>query len=355
MGLFTSKSAKSKEFFAVDIGASSVKVLQLKHKGGHWAVAGIGQSPINSSVVSNKNVVNAVGLAQAISQAVETAKIKAKSVYTALPASQTISATFTIPGDLNVIEQENFVELEAKNYTPFPLEEMRMDYEVLGVSESDANVLNVHLVATKIDQFQTVVDAFSNADLEVEVMDVDSLAIVRGLNYLIAKHPLANVEDPTEVLIDLGHEFTNIFVLNKGKAIYTREQNFGMKQLVEEVSRSAGIKAEEAERQIIGNSVPKHLQSVVQQFRSETANQVNRLIQMFFAGSSFNRVHRIWLAGGGAGMSDLPQEVAELTGVPTHTVDLFEGVDVPKQFDPLLVQKLGPTFLTAFGLAIRED
>lgn len=353
MGLFGPKTAKADEFFAIDVGASSVKVLQLRRKSEQWSIIGLGTSSINRAVMADKTLLDITKLANAISEAVENAKIKSKTAYTALPASQTISKTFNIPAGMSVIEEEDFVQLEAQNHIPDNPDQLRLDYEIVGVGDNETS--KVHLVATKIDQFQMLVDAVATAGFDLKVMDVDNLAIVRGINHLINTNPLSNVEDPNEILVDLGHEFTNIFALRQGRCIFTREQSFGMKQLVEEISRFAGISIEEAENVLVRGSETEHLQQIMAQFRSETANQVNRLIQLFFADSSHNRVHRIWLSGGGSVMHGLTQEVAEMTGVPTHKADPLAGLELPKHLDPLFIQRIAPTFLTAFGLAIRED
>lgn len=352
MGLFGPKTAKADEFFAIDVGASTVKVLQLRRKAEQWSVVGLGTSPINRAIMADKALQDAGKLANAISEAVENAKIKIKTAYTALPASQTISKTFNIPGGMSVIEEEDFVQLEAQNHIPERADQLRLDYEIVGAGENDT--AKVHLVATKIDQFDMLVNAVTTAGFDLKVMDVDNLAIIRAINHLIKTNPLSNVEEPNEILVDLGHEFTNIFALRQGRCIFTREQSFGMKQLVEEISRFAGISIQEAETALVHEG-DANLQQIMAQFRSETANQVNRLIQLFFADSSHNRVHRIWLSGGGSVMHGLPQEVAEMTGVPTHKADPLAGFELPKHLDPIFVQRISPTFLTAFGLAIRED
>lgn len=353
MGLFGPKTAKADEFFAIDVGASNVKVLQLRRKGDQWSVVGLGSSPITRAIIADKALLDPTKLANAISEAVEKAKIKSKTAYTALPASQTISKTFNIPAGMSIIEEEDFVKLEAQNHIPERADELRLDYEIVGAGENETS--KVHLVATKIDQFDALVNAVTLAGFDLKVMDVDNLAIIRAINHLIKTNPLSNVDEPNEILVDLGHEFTNIFALRQGRCIFTREQSFGMKQLVEEISRNAGISITEAETVLVQGSETDQLQQVMAQFRSETANQVNRLIQLFFADSSHNRVHRIWLAGGGSVMQGLPQEVAEMTGVPTYKADPLAGFELPKHLDPIFVQRISPTFLTAFGLAIRED
>ena len=355
-------NGKNKDFFALDIGSSSVKVLQLSGKNGQWTIQGIGHSPITRAVVADKSIVDNVGLAAAIEKAVQQAKIKTKHAYAAIPAAQTTSKTITIPANLSVLEQEDFVQLEAQNHIPFPIDEVRMDFEVLDKSKAGSKTAGsdetdtILLVATKIDQLQNRVDAITSADIQVDVMDVDQFAIERAMKYIIGQSPLTNVEDPIEVVIDLGHEFTVLHVLHEGRAIYNREQNFGMKQLTDEVGRRFGLSMEQTQIGISKKQLPEEFQKdILPSFRSEVAGQVNRLIQFFFAGTSFNRVHRIWVLGGGAALDGLAEEISEVTGVPTRIVNPLEHLNTSKNVDTQYIHDMGSAFLTAFGLAIRED
>lgn len=353
VGLLKPKTVKNDDFFSIDIGASSVKVLQLRKKNSNWHIVGMGTSPVNRSVVADKVLLNVEKLSEAIKQAVDNATIKSKTAYAALSNSQTISKVFNIPSNLTLVEEEDFVQHEARNHIP-DTDEMRMDYEVLGVGQED-NTTKIHLVATKADQHQLLVDAVTGAGFDLKVMDIDDLAVVRAANYLIQKNPLTNSEEPNEILVDLGHDFTTIYAIRNGNCVFKRDQNFGMKQLIEEISRHAGIPTQEAEKILSQGSGSENIDQTLGQFRNETANQINRLIQLFFADSSHNRVHRIWLSGGGALMLGLTTEVADLTGVPTYTVNPFDGFELAKHLDPQTINRLAPTYLVAFGLSIRED
>lgn len=366
------KTGKTKEVFALDIGSSSVKVIQLIPSGTGkrrtWTLVGIGQAPINRSVVADKTVVNAEGLGQAISTALKNAGIRSKHVWTALPKAQSVSKIFPIPAGLGVLEQEDQVAVEASNHIEFPLDAVRYDHEILGparnpeTGEASTEAVDVLFVAAKTENVDTLVGALSASNLEVELLDIDELAIERGIRWMIEQNPMEAVEDPIEAVIDLGHEVTVIHVLQNGRVSYSREQSFGMKHLTEEASRRYGLTADKVEDILAGRQledpsiVPENFEEeVIVPFRSEVANTVNRMIQFFFASTSFNRVHRIWLLGGGASLNGVVQAVADATGVTTRVANPFEHVQVAGKIDHEDMQRLGPTFLQAFGLAIHAS
>lgn len=347
--------------FALDIGSSSVKVLQLARQGANWIIVGAGHSPINRSVVADKSIVDAEALGVAIDAALKNAGIRSRTAITSMPAAQTTSKVVTMPKGLNELEQENYMILEAPNHIPFSMDEVRMDFEILGENENDPNTYDVLLVATKLEHFQARVDACMAAGIEVEVMDMDELAIERAMRYVVHKNPLpSSTIDPIEVLVDIGHEFTVLHVLKNGRSIYSREQNFGMKQLTDEVSRRFGLSNADAQLAMAqgekSNLPAEYVSEVLPQFRMEVANQINRLIQFFFAATSYNRVNRIWISGGGGGLSDVAKEVTDVTGVKTSVINPLAFADVAaSQVPASYIHTMGSSFLTSFGLAIRED
>lgn len=374
MALSLNKPGKTKEVFALDIGSSSVKVIQLIPNGTGkrrtWTLKGLGQAPINRSVVTDKTVANAEALGQAIGVALKNAGIRSKTVWTTLPKAQAVSKIFSIPSGLGVLEQEDQVAVEAVNHIPFSLDTVRYDHEILGPArdassgEISSDAVEVLFVAAKSENVDTLVGALGESNFEVELLDVDELAIERGMRWMIEQTPLSGLEDPIEAVIDLGHEVTVIHVLQNGRSIYSREQSFGMKHLTEEASRRYGLSAEKVEAALSGHHeeeqivLPDNFEAeVVVPFRTEVANTVNRMIQFFFASTSFNRVHRIWLSGGGAGLAGVVQEVADATGVPTRLANPFEHVhvQVSGKLAEQDLQRLGPAFLQAFGLAIHAS
>ena len=395
--------------FAVDVGASSVKVLQMQRNTGHgtgWQIVGMGHSPVNRTIVADKTIVDSAALAEAIERAMRQAKIRTKQAIAAVPTAQVITKTITMPKGLSMIEQEDYVQTEAPNYVPFPLDEVQMDFEIIGDNNQDANLLDVQLVAVRKDVSLPRIEAVSGAGVSVNTLDVEQFAIERAVQFLARSMPHEGA-DTIDVLVDIGHEFTHMYVLKDGKSIYSKDQTFGMIGLSDEVSRRFGIAQEEAIAKIaLAKKAPEALDnhkattsetdelqslssglsldtafgvkedipSVVDpvsglpleyftdslpQFRYEVANQINRLVQFFFAATSYNRVHRIWIAGGAGALMGISDEVQQLTGVKTYIANPLKMVAegnakaTGEAWD--YIESMGSTFLTAVGLAIRED
>jgi len=319
-------------------------------------VEAISSTPINKNLIIDKNVSDPEALGAVIADIFKKNRIKAKNVIAAMPYAQAKIATLDMPDGLNEIEQEDHVQLEAAGQLGYPVEQVLLDFNIIGASSSSDGMASVKMVAVKNDTpYQNRVAAIEDADLKMTVMDIENFAVERGARWLIAKNPLGQ-KDAIEAIIDIGHEFMTLDIIQNGKSVYTREQNFGIKQLTDEVGKRYGLSPDRAREDLINGSLPETFaQEILPQFRAEAATQVNRIIQFFFAAGSINRVHRIWLAGGGASLQGLDKEVFEVTGVTTKVANPFQHIYIGDNVDEALVKKLGPSFLLAFGLAIRDE
>lgn len=343
--------------FSLEFGANTIKYLQMivpqkeqTHK--PIVILNAGTSVLDKTLFSDKNIINVEKLSLGLKSIWENKHLKEKHVYCVIPASQTISAQFTIPSYLDILEQENLVYLESKNYIPYPPEEMKMDFEILGPNSTDSNLLNVHLVATKTDYYQTFIDSMTMANLIPEVMDTDILANERALLFLTKQNPL--LQDGYEILTDIGHEYTSFSVLYQQKFIYTREINFGMKQLIDELSIQFNINHLDIFSLFNMTVIPDKYQDIFQQFKKEIVRQIDRQIQLFFANSSHNnKIKRIWLSGGGACLSKIDTDVSGYFNTPTLIANPFLFVQFDKNTAKDLIRQ-GPQFLTLFGLSLRN-
>lgn len=353
MGYF--KKNKS-DRVALDISSSSIKILHLKSAGGQdWTVEGIGSATVSRSMLSDKTVNDPEALSEAIGEALRKNNIRVKRAVAAMPYSQARVSNLDMPSGLGEIEQEDHVQMEAAGQLDFPVEQVRLDFNVIGKS-AGGDAMNVRMVAVKNDTpYQSRVSAVEDAGLTLDIMDIESFAIERAARWLIERDPI-NQRDAIEAFVDIGHEFMSLDVIQNGKSIYTREQNFGIKHLTDEVAKRYGMPVEQARNELVNNTLPETFHhEILPQFRSEVATQVNRIIQFFFAGTNSNRVHRIWLAGGGASIVGMDKEILEATGVTTRIANPFQYTYAGSDVDAAYLRKMGPSYLVAFGLAIRSD
>ncbi|MCK5091925.1 MAG: type IV pilus assembly protein PilM, partial [Gammaproteobacteria bacterium] len=156
-------------------------------------------------------------------------------------------------------------------------------------------------------------------------------------------------------IVDIGATNTALNVLHNNKIIYTREQNFGGKQLTEEIQRRYGLSQEEAgmaKRQ--GGLPDNYVSEVLEPFKKALAQQVSRSLQFFFSSSAHNRVDHIVLAGGCASIPAIDELVEEKVGTPTIISNPFTNMSVSSNVKPQSLSNDAPSLMIACGLALRS-
>src|SRR5690606_36500715 len=257
-----------------------------------------------------------------------------------------------MPNDLTEDDLESQVELEAGNYIPYPIEEVSLDFEVMGPMPGNDDMLQVLLVASRSENVETRASALELGGLTVTVMDVETVAIENAFGLLGES---SGPEDQLVALVDIGATVTTLHVLRGGRSLYSREQVFGGKQLDEEVMRRYGLNLEEAALAKRQGGLPDTYQAeVLQPFREALVQQVSHLLQFFYAGSEFNRVDRIVLAGGTVSTPGVAPMVEEQLGVPTAVANPLAQMTLgPRVQAPALAQD-APSLMIAAGLALRN-
>ena len=226
----------------VDISSTAVKLLQLSRSGDRYRVEHYAVEPLPPNAVVEKNIVEVEAVGEAIRRAVARSGTKAKHAAAAVAGSAVITKTIPMPADLDEADLEAQVELEAGNYIPYPIEEVNLDFEVLGPMPGNPDMVQVLLAASRAENVELRQSALELGGLTAKVMDVEAFAVENAFE-LVAKD-LAIPADSLVALVDIGATMTTLIVLRNGRSLYSREQVFGGKQLTDEIMRRFGLSLE---------------------------------------------------------------------------------------------------------------
>lgn len=338
----------------VDISSSAVKILQLSKNGSRYRVEHYAVEPLPAGAVVEKNLVDIQAVGDAIRRAMSRSGSKAKLAAAAVAGSSVITKIVPMPADLGGADLEAQVQLEAANHIPYPLEEVNLDYEVLGPVPGNPGSNNVMIAASRSETVEARMAALEAGGLEARVMDVEAFSVENAFS-LIADQMSSVGSAGVVALVDSGSTMTTLTIVKDGRSIYTREQVFGGKQLTDEVMRRYGLSYEEAglaKRQ--GGLPDSYEDEVLEPFKESLAQQVSRLLQFFYAASEHNRIDQIVLAGGNAAIPGLAQLVEDQLGVPTLVANPMAHMTLgPRVQAPALTQD-APALLLAAGLALRS-
>ncbi|MFP7722267.1 pilus assembly protein PilM [Lysobacter sp. A3-1-A15] len=337
----------------VDISSTAVKILQLSRAGNRYRVEHYAVEPLPPNAVVEKNIVEPEAVGEAIKRAVSRSGTRARHAAAAVAGSAVITKVIAMPSDLDDDDMESQIELEAVNYVPYPIEEVNLDFEVLGPMPGNPESVQVLLAASRAENVEVRASALELGGLTPKVMDVEVFAIENA--FALLADQLSIPKDGIVALIDSGATMTTLNVLRNGRNLYSREQVFGGKQLTDEVMRRYGLSYEEAGLAKRQGGLPESYEAeVLEPFKEAMVQQVSRLLQFFYAGSEHNRVDQVVLAGGCAAIPGIAQMVEEQLGVPTMVANPLAHMTLGPRVQAHALAQDAPALLIACGLALRS-
>lgn len=345
---------KAQRLLGVDISSTAVKVLGLSKTGDRYRVECYGVEPLPANSVVEKNITDVEAVGDVINRLVARIRPFTKSAAVAVSGGAVITKVIEMDANLGEDERETQLRLEADQHIPFPLDEVRMDFQVLDVKENNPNRVDVLLVASRTENVELRTDALEIGGLKPMVVDVESYAMERA--FQLAMDDLQDAGDLEVVAVfDIGATMTTLSVMSQGRLVYTREQMFGGKQLTEEIQRRYGISMEEAGLAKKTGELPDDYQTeVLRPFMDNVVQQINRSLQFFFGSTQYNQVDHILLAGGSASIEGLAELVQEKVGTNCSVANPFGSMTLGNKVSAGAIANDAPALMIACGLALRE-
>ena len=351
MGLL---SRKKPPLIGLDISSTAVKLLELSEHNGRYRVESYAVEPLPANSVVEKNIADVEAVGESIRRAVKRSGTRNKAAAVAVAGSSVITKIISMSASLKDDEMESQIELEADQYIPYPLDEVRMDFEILGPSEKNPEMVDVLLAASRSENVETRISALEIGGMSPKVVDVEAYALENSFALLAEQLPEGGY-DQTIAVIDVGATMTTLNVLHDRKIIYTREQVFGGKQLTEEIMRRYGLSYEEAgmaKRQ--GGLPDNYISEVLDPFKEAMTQQVSRSLQFFFSSSQYNSVDQIILAGGSASIPGIDELIEDKIGTATSIANPFANMSLAPRVKPQTLSNDAPALMIACGLALRS-
>ncbi|GAB3262953.1 pilus assembly protein PilM [Chitinimonas naiadis] len=345
---------KTPPLIGVDISTSAIKMVELSEAGKHLTIERYVIEPLPKEAVVDGNIANLELVGEAVKRAWRMLGSRVKNTALALPAAAVITKKITVPAGQTEIELEMQVETEANQYIPFALDEVNLDFQVVGPSLATPDEVEVLIAASRKEKVEDRVAAVETAGLKALVMDVESFA-TQAAYELIERQLPNNGEGQTVAIVDIGAAMMHINVLRDGQQIYAREQAFGGNQLTQDIQRKFSLSAEEAEAAKRNGGLPDNYEpEVLQPFMDSLAMEIARALQFFFTSTQYNSVDHILLAGGCSVIPGLDEVVASRTQVSTMIANPFLNMTQSSRIKTRQLLLDAPSLLIACGLALRR-
>jgi len=342
----------AKQCIGLDIGSSSVKVVQLRRKGAGWALQAFGMQPLVPQTIVDGTIMDQGAVADAIRQLWARLKLKTKDVAIAIAGHSVIIKKIAVPQMSSEMLASN-IRSEAEHHIPFGKDDVEIDYHVTNPANSSGQT-ELLLVAAKKEVVADYVQVVRDAGLIPHVVDVAAFASQNGfeLNY-----PL----DPREtiVLINIGAAISNINIVRSGVSLFTRDVTIGGNAFTEEIQKQLGIAADEAEAYKVGGSqtedgvVPQEVIKVMDGVSEVMAGEFQRSLDFFLATTTDANVTRIVLAGGSSKVGSLHRAIERRSRLPLEVADAWKRVEIDGTLDRMYLGAHSPEALIGVGLAMR--
>lgn len=338
----------------LDISSSAVKLLELSKSGAHHRVERYAVEPLPQNAVVENTITEVEQVSRAVERCVKRSGSKSRFAAVAVSASHVITKTITMPSGMREGDMEQQIELEADHYIPYPLEEVNLDFEVLGPSDVNANEDDVVIAACRKEIVDDYIAVVSRQGLEPRVVDVDAFAM-EGAYSLISRHMPGGGMEKVVAILDVGATTTHMNVMHNNRSVYTRDHSFGGRQLTEEIQRRYGLSFEEAGLAKKVGGLPDNYQTdILQPFLEAMCQETMRALQFFYSSTPYNSVDQILLAGGCAQIPNSDEMIANRVGVPTTVANPFASMSLASRIKPQQLSGDASSLMVACGLALRS-
>lgn len=346
-------SKKNPPALGVDIGTSSVKVMEMSVARGRYRVERFAVEPLPRNIVVENALTDIDRVAGAVKAAVKKSGSRRRSAVVAVAAAQAMNKVINVPDGLRGDELEQQVLLEAEHYIPYAISEVNLDYLPLGPATENPTNDEVLLAACRKETVEERIGVLQGAGLKAQVVDITSLANMRAFELIAPGLPEQGVEKVV-ALMDYGTTASHLYVVHRRRLVYHRDYPFGGRSLTESIQRRFGISYTEAENKKRNGDLPENYRTdILEPFIESMALEANRAIQLFLSSTQYDRVDYVFATGGSATLPKAIDRIADKTGVTARLANPFVNCRLGSSVAKDRLYRYAPVLMTACGLAMR--
>lgn len=344
--------SRSKGLVGLDLGSSAVKLVELKERKGEYQLQRLGVETLSPEAVVDGSIMDSSLVVEAILKLNEETRVKTQSYATSLSGHSVIIKKIQVPA-MDDDELADSIQWEAEQYIPFDINDVRLDYVVLGEGEM-GDQMEVLLVAVKRDKVNDYTSVISQTGKQPVLVDVDAFALQNAYEVNYDVDPLK-----TLALINMGAGVTNINVIARGSTVFWRDISFGGNQFTEELQRELNLSFEQAEALKRGEDVGQYsaadARPILDGVSAEMASEIQKTFDFYSATSSEAPVDELVLSGGCSLTPNLQQVLRDRFQVPVELMNPLRHIHYKESdFDANWLDSIAPMLTVAVGLAVRR-
>lgn len=347
---------KSKSLVGLDIGSSSVKLVELKpvSKGEFsWKLVNLGVAQLAPEVIVDGSIMDSTVVVDAIQQLFRENKVKTSDVAIAVSGHSVIIKKITM-AYMSEEELAESIRWEAESYIPFDIDDVQMDYQVLDEADRGDGNMDVLLVAAKKEKVSEYVSVVQQSGKSPVVVDVDSFALQ---NALTSNYELSDLQ--VTALINIGASVMNINIMQGRSTVFWRDISFGGNVYTDAIQKDLGVDFDSAEILKRGESVDgidfEQVIPVLSSVTQDLGVEVQKTFDFFKATAGSDKIDRIMLTGGCSKILNLDSFLADRFDAQVELLNPFQNISYnEKQFNSQVIHDLRASAAIAVGLAMRR-
>lgn len=336
---------KKGPLLGIDIGSSSIKLLTLRRNYGQYHIEAFAYVPLPEGGVVDREIKNPAVVIDGVKKAISLAHTNIHDVAVALADSSVITKIVTMDSNIPETELEAQIFHEASQNIPYPIQEVRLDFELLGLAENDPRKIRVALAASRSETVESYINVITQAGLTLKIIDVESFVLTRACALLDKQIP--KIDKETFAILSIGAERTFFIVAKKLIPIFNRSENFGSRKILEAMEP----------QKVAGEGITLNdndIKIMVQKFKETVTQCVRRSIQFFSTTGNEDEIQHIILVGGGALIPDLAAYVEQQVEIPSIVANPLAEMTYSSGIDPKKLIQIAPSLMQAIGLAMRS-
>jgi len=356
VGLF---SSKNEGLVAIDISSTGIKLVELSVVRSGYELKSMAVVTLPRDAIVENTVIDSMAVSQALLDVIEEAKPATRRAAIAVSGNAVIIKSVMMPISTE-FELESEIEFEADQHVPYDIEDVYLDFQILGADVDDPSQMEVVLAACKrevVDDYQLVL---SEAGLETKCVDcavfaLENAAEVCGLvENDEAEEAFEGEGDYTIALVNIGANLINVNILKNGQMAFVRDQFYGGQNLTEEIQKEHNLSYQAAEA-MKKESFSDVSSEALERFYVGLTSELVRSLDFYAANHSESPVQHLYITGGCALVPSIAEELEQRLGIAAKVVNPFHHIKVnQKKFDQAYLDQIGPMMMVPVGLALRS-
>ena len=339
---------RSKKTTGLDIGSGLIKLVVIDHSAGEPELIKVAITPVLADAIVEGEVMDPGIVADAIRGLFVTGGVKQKACVTAVGGRDVIVKKIQMDR-MKEADAREVIRWEAEQHVPFDMENVALDFQILD-PDAEGLQMNVLLVAAKRELVESKTGLLTDAGLQPGIIDVDAFALHNAfeVNYPDELHGMIG-------LLNIGHEVTNINILEDGVPILTRDLAIGTRKFREDLQRERGLSSDDADKLLQGFERSETLDPYVESRGEEMAVGIERAAAFLQTGSRGGGMSKIYTSGGGSRIPGLGEILADRLRVTVDRANPIKNIKVKDGvFDALPMDEIVPLLMLPVGLALRQ-